>query len=169
MNADSLKREMGNRIAAARERAGMNKRQFALKCGLVPNYLSRVESGQRWVGADVLATILSGLGTTLLGLVGGQAGQAWELAERLARTDPARLRAVAALVPELEDLAPPAPVVALTQADRDLADLKAVVTRIWYRGMPDDRHCVVTMLRRLDPGPDDAQQAGAPSRKGGAS
>lgn len=48
---------LASRIAAIREMAGVSQRQFALKLGLAPSYLSAIERGTSAPGAQVLLAI----------------------------------------------------------------------------------------------------------------
>src|SRR4051794_18434357 len=70
---------LGSRIKAARVAAGLTQPELAGPDASVA-YLSRIESGQRRAGADLLQTLATRLGVTLDYLVHGQG---WEDAGRL--------------------------------------------------------------------------------------
>ncbi len=54
---------VGKYIATLREQARLKQAELARKLTWSPAVLSRVESGERTLGGDELATILNGIGT----------------------------------------------------------------------------------------------------------
>jgi Zn-dependent peptidase ImmA (M78 family)/DNA-binding XRE family transcriptional regulator len=61
--------ELGKRIAAARERAGLTQAQLAREVGLTQSAVSRIESGERSVDSLELAAIADRLGISVLDLL----------------------------------------------------------------------------------------------------
>ena len=63
--------KLGRAVATLRERIGLSQKELAQRAGITPSHLSRIESGDRMPGKEIIARLAEALYTPGLFLVAG--------------------------------------------------------------------------------------------------
>ncbi|RJX22302.1 MAG: XRE family transcriptional regulator [Desulforudis sp.] len=69
--ADEKAQKFGRAVAALRERLGLSQKELAQRAGITPSHLSRIESGDRMPGEEIIARLAESLNAPGFFLIAG--------------------------------------------------------------------------------------------------
>jgi len=61
----NVRKQVGDQIILIRKEKGLSQRQVALKAGIIPQNMARIEQGRYSVGMDIIGKIANALGCEL--------------------------------------------------------------------------------------------------------